>query len=172
MGMFASHQFIQHMRCLGHRTARSLVPRSHQTLIDGSMTACRGPSLMHTTVLNDRLCSARQMGLTFLSEGGETEIMNASPNSQTHERSGSGRDDVIIVGAGFAGMYMLHRLREAGFRVRCFEAGSGPGGTWYWNRYPGARCDIHSLAYSYSFSKELEQDWGFCHPSRQTRLAR
>ncbi|MFO1027968.1 MAG: NAD(P)/FAD-dependent oxidoreductase [Acetobacteraceae bacterium] len=66
---------------------------------------------------------------------------------------------MIIVGAGFAGMYMLHRLREAGFSVRCFEAGSGPGGTWYWNRYPGARCDIHSLAYSYSFSKDLEQEW-------------
>ena len=85
--------------------------------------------------------------------------MNASANSQTHEWSGSGKDEVIIVGAGFAGMYMLRRLREAGFPVKCFESGSGPGGTWYWNRYPGARCDIHSLAYSYSFSKELEQEW-------------
>ena len=56
-------------------------------------------------------------------------------------------------------MYLLHRLREAGYRVRCFDAGSGPGGTWHWNRYPGARCDIHSLAYSCSFSKELEQEW-------------
>jgi cyclohexanone monooxygenase len=99
------------------------------------------------------------MDLTFLSEAEETGIMNASANSQTHERSGSGKDDVIIVGAGFAGMYMLCRLREAGFRVKCFDAGSGPGGTWHWNRYPGARCDIHSLAYSYSFSKELEQEW-------------
>lgn len=70
-----------------------------------------------------------------------------------------GQNDAIVVGAGFAGMYLLHRLREAGYRVRCFDAGSGPGGTWHWNRYPGARCDIHSLAYSYSFSKELEQEW-------------
>ena len=67
--------------------------------------------------------------------------------------------DVIIVGAGFAGLYMLHRLREDGYRVKCFDAGSGPGGTWHWNRYPGARCDIHSLGYSYSFSPELEQEW-------------
>jgi cyclohexanone monooxygenase len=67
--------------------------------------------------------------------------------------------DAIVVGAGFAGLYMLYRLREAGYRVKCFEAGSGPGGTWYWNRYPGARCDIHSLGYSYSFSPALEQEW-------------
>ena len=58
----------------------------------------------------------------------------------------------MIVGAGFAGLYMLHRLRETGFTVRVFEAGSGVGGTWYWNRYPGARCDVESVEYSYSFS--------------------
>ncbi len=67
--------------------------------------------------------------------------------------------DAVIVGAGFAGLYMLHRLREAGFSARVFEAGDGVGGTWYWNRYPGARCDIESVDYSYSFSPELEQDW-------------
>ena len=67
--------------------------------------------------------------------------------------------DAVIVGAGFAGLYMLHRLREAGFTVRVFEAGDGVGGTWYWNRYPGARCDIESVDYSYSFSPELEQAW-------------
>lgn len=67
--------------------------------------------------------------------------------------------DVVIVGAGFAGLYMLHRLREAGFKARVFEAGDGVGGTWYWNRYPGARCDIESVDYSYSFSPELEQAW-------------
>jgi cyclohexanone monooxygenase len=85
--------------------------------------------------------------------------MNSPADEEHQNQSHPNRDDVIIVGAGFAGLYMLHRLRESGFRVRCFEAGSGPGGTWYWNRYPGARCDIHSLAYSYSFSKELEQEW-------------
>jgi len=67
--------------------------------------------------------------------------------------------DAIVVGAGFAGLYALHRLRGLGFSVRVFEAGEGVGGTWYWNRYPGARCDVESMDYSYSFSDELQQDW-------------
>jgi cation diffusion facilitator CzcD-associated flavoprotein CzcO len=67
--------------------------------------------------------------------------------------------DVVIVGAGFAGLYMLHRLRGLGFSARVYEAGSGVGGTWFWNRYPGARCDVESLEYSYSFSDELQSDW-------------
>ena len=67
--------------------------------------------------------------------------------------------DVVVVGAGFAGLYLLHRLRALGFSAHAFEAGSDVGGTWYWNRYPGARCDAESLAYSYSFSPELEQEW-------------
>jgi cyclohexanone monooxygenase len=67
--------------------------------------------------------------------------------------------DAIVVGAGFAGLVMLHRLRELGFSVRVFETGTGIGGTWFWNRYPGARCDIESLEYSYQFSEELQQEW-------------
>ena len=67
--------------------------------------------------------------------------------------------DMVIVGAGFAGMYMLHKSRALGLTARVFEAGNGVGGTWYWNRYPGARCDIESLEYSYSFSEELQQQW-------------
>ncbi|MGE0766421.1 MAG: flavin-containing monooxygenase [Hyphomicrobiaceae bacterium] len=67
--------------------------------------------------------------------------------------------DALIVGAGFAGLYMLHRLRQMGFRARVLEAGHGVGGVWYWNRYPGARCDIESTQYSYQFSPDLEQDW-------------
>ena len=67
--------------------------------------------------------------------------------------------DVVIVGAGFAGMYMLHRLRAMGMRARVLEAGSDVGGTWYWNRYPGARCDIESMQYSYQFSDALQQAW-------------
>ncbi|MEK9660214.1 MAG: NAD(P)/FAD-dependent oxidoreductase [Alphaproteobacteria bacterium] len=67
--------------------------------------------------------------------------------------------DAIIVGAGFAGMYMLHRLRGLGMRALVLEAGSGVGGTWYWNRYPGARCDGESLFYSYSFDEALQQEW-------------
>jgi len=67
--------------------------------------------------------------------------------------------DAVIIGAGFGGMYMLHRLREKGFTARVFEAGTGVGGTWYWNRYPGARCDVESVQYSYQFSPELQQQW-------------
>lgn len=74
--------------------------------------------------------------------------------------SGAGLDvDAIVVGAGFAGLYLLHRLRESGFTARVFEAGGDVGGTWYWNRYPGARCDIESMQYSYQFSEELQQEW-------------
>src|SRR5262245_41783039 len=67
--------------------------------------------------------------------------------------------DAVIVGAGFAGLYMLHRLRGMGFRARVLEAGSGGGGTWYWNRYPGARCDVESVQYSYQFDEALQQEW-------------
>src|SRR6185369_8520425 len=67
--------------------------------------------------------------------------------------------DAVVVGAGFAGLYMLHRLRGLGFSARVFEAGDGVGGTWYWNRYPGARCDVESIQYSFSFSEELDQEW-------------
>ena len=67
--------------------------------------------------------------------------------------------DVVIVGAGFAGMYMLHRLRNRNLKTVVLEAGSDVGGTWYWNRYPGARCDVPSMEYSYSFSSELQQEW-------------
>src|SRR5258706_5114289 len=67
--------------------------------------------------------------------------------------------DVAIVGAGFAGLYMLHRGRKLGLRARVFEQGGGVGGTWYWNRYPGARCDVESMEYSYSFDEALQQEW-------------
>lgn len=67
--------------------------------------------------------------------------------------------DAVIVGAGFAGLYMLHRLRGLGLSVRVYEQGGDVGGTWYWNRYPGARCDVESMQYSYSFSEELQREW-------------
>jgi cyclohexanone monooxygenase len=69
--------------------------------------------------------------------------------------------DAVIVGAGFAGMMMLHRLRGLGLTARVFETGDGVGGTWYWNRYPGARCDVESMQYSYQFSEDLQQDWSW-----------
>jgi len=67
--------------------------------------------------------------------------------------------DVLIVGAGFSGLYLLYRLRGSGFRVRVVDRAPDVGGTWHWNRYPGARCDVESVQYAYSFSPELEQDW-------------
>src|ERR1700731_4473602 len=67
--------------------------------------------------------------------------------------------DVLIVGAGFAGLYMLHRTLGLDLSAHVLEAGGGLGGTWYWNRYPGARCDVESMQYSYQFSEELQQEW-------------
>jgi cyclohexanone monooxygenase len=82
--------------------------------------------------------------------------------SRTVHRAGGAEAapvDVIVVGAGIAGLYAIHRLRGMGFRVHCFERGTDVGGTWYWNRYPGARCDVESLDYSYSFDLDLEREW-------------
>ena len=69
------------------------------------------------------------------------------------------RCDALIVGAGFGGIAMLHKLRGLGFQARLVESAAGPGGVWYWNRYPGARCDVESFDYSFSFDPELEQEW-------------
>ena len=81
-------------------------------------------------------------------------------NPEHRRHSAAGPDfDAVVVGAGFAGLYMLHRLREIGLSVRVFERGGGVGGTWYWNRYPGARCDTDSVEYSYQFSEALQQEW-------------
>lgn len=71
----------------------------------------------------------------------------------------SARFDVLVVGAGFSGLYMLHRLRQLGLRTRVLEKAENVGGTWLFNRYPGARCDIESIEYSYSFSEEIQQEW-------------
>src|SRR3954453_19388534 len=67
--------------------------------------------------------------------------------------------DAVVVGAGFAGLYALHKLRSQGLTVRVIEAAPDVGGTWYFNRYPGARCDVESVDYSFSFSEELQQQW-------------
>ena len=84
--------------------------------------------------------------------------MAAQNGSGAHE-SGATDFDVVVVGAGFAGLYLLHRLRKLGFSTRVFETADDVGGTWYWNRYPGARCDIESLDYSYTFDPELDATW-------------
>jgi len=67
--------------------------------------------------------------------------------------------DVVVIGAGFAGLYLLHRLRTLGFTTKVLESAADVGGTWYWNRYPGARCDVQSVDYSYTFDPELESAW-------------
>src|SRR5699024_8695954 len=75
------------------------------------------------------------------------------PNTSEHVR------DILVIGAGLAGLYAVHAARQRGRDVLCLEAGSGVGGTWYWNRYPGARCDVESIDYSYSFDEQLQRDW-------------
>jgi cyclohexanone monooxygenase len=82
-----------------------------------------------------------------------------SQATETQRASVPHEMDVVIVGAGFGGMYMLHRLRGLGLSAIVFDVASGVGGTWYWNRYPGARCDVESMQYSYSFSEALQQEW-------------
>ena len=87
--------------------------------------------------------------------------MNSSPRKVETSRATSEpeRFDAIVIGAGVGGLYAIYRLRKLGLKVRAFEAAGGVGGTWYWNRYPGCRCDVESMEYSYSFSDELQQEW-------------
>ncbi|WOH65284.1 flavin-containing monooxygenase [Bradyrhizobium sp. BWA-3-5] len=83
----------------------------------------------------------------------------AARSSETTNSGTTQQVDVAVVGAGFAGLYLLHRLRKAGFSVVVIEEAGDVGGTWYWNRYPGARCDIQTIDYSYTFDPELESAW-------------
>ncbi|MDT9592289.1 NAD(P)/FAD-dependent oxidoreductase [Nocardioides zeae] len=93
-----------------------------------------------------------------------SETSTATPTDPTDPTDPTARTarttyDVVVVGAGFSGLYMLHRLRGLGLSAVVLETGEDVGGTWYWNRYPGARCDVESMHYSYSFDPELEQEW-------------
>jgi cyclohexanone monooxygenase len=83
------------------------------------------------------------------------------PDASTTENRAKAKPDydVIIVGGGLAGLYAIWRLRKQGLKIRVYEAGDGVGGTWFWNRYPGCRCDVESMEYSYSFDPDLEQEW-------------
>jgi cation diffusion facilitator CzcD-associated flavoprotein CzcO len=74
-------------------------------------------------------------------------------------RDGTALVDVAVVGAGFAGLYLLHLLRKVGFVTVVLDEAGDVGGTWYWNRYPGARCDVQTIDYSYTFDPELEKAW-------------
>ena len=84
-----------------------------------------------------------------------SEVMEREASAGTH----SGKFDAIVVGGGLGGLYALHRLHRLGLKAKAFEAGSGVGGTWFWNRYPGTRCDVESLEYSYAFDNDLQQEW-------------
>jgi cation diffusion facilitator CzcD-associated flavoprotein CzcO len=85
--------------------------------------------------------------------------MPTQTTAKASEKTVFEKYDAIIIGAGFSGLYQLHKLRdELGLKVRVLEKGSGVGGTWFWNRYPGARCDSESYYYCYSFNKEIEQE--------------
>jgi cyclohexanone monooxygenase len=85
----------------------------------------------------------------------------AAPHATAPQPAAAPDFDAVVVGAGFAGLYSLHKLRGQGLRVRVYEAGDGVGGTWFWNRYPGARVDIQSLEYSYQFDEDLQQSWSW-----------
>ena len=87
--------------------------------------------------------------------------MSSTLSSQAAQTQDAGAQhfDIVIAGAGFAGLYMLYKAQSRGLRVRLLEAGSGIGGTWFWNRYPGARVDVESVEYSYSFDEALQQEW-------------
>ncbi|MFT6557215.1 MAG: cyclohexanone monooxygenase [Sneathiella sp.] len=95
------------------------------------------------------------------SQSEDADRLNETANKKNKEQvvAKNSMLDVIIVGAGFAGLFLLHRMKQNGFTARIIEAGDGVGGTWYWNRYPGARCDVESTEYSYQFSDELQQEW-------------
>jgi cation diffusion facilitator CzcD-associated flavoprotein CzcO len=86
-------------------------------------------------------------------------MTTASNALSTAVPAGTETADAVVIGAGFSGLYSLYRLRAMNLTVIGFEAGDGVGGTWYWNRYPGARVDIESMQYSYSFDDELQQEW-------------
>src|SRR5580704_696656 len=87
------------------------------------------------------------------------EAMVETRASDTTRSVSTQQVDVAVVGAGFAGLYVLHRLRKAGFATVVLDEADDVGGTWYWNRYPGARCDIQTVDYSYTFDPELESAW-------------
>src|SRR6478752_4478257 len=91
---------------------------------------------------------------------GSTDVPSEQPEGVAVESTDIELDaEIIVVGAGMSGLYALKALRERGFRVIVLERAAGVGGTWFWNRYPGARCDIPSLEYSFGFDPELEQEW-------------
>jgi cyclohexanone monooxygenase len=106
-----------------------------------------------------RLSVERNLAIEKTKNPGDRRLEKLPLMSKTASSTLKTDFDAIVVGAGFAGLYMLYKLRSLGLSARLFETGSGVGGTWFWNRYPGARCDVFSLEYCYSFDDQLQQDW-------------
>jgi cyclohexanone monooxygenase len=106
-----------------------------------------------------RLCVDFALSFATRTNKGGAAMSDRGIGSGASNGGAAASMDVVVIGAGFSGLYMLHKLRGQGLSTRVFEAGDGVGGTWYWNRYPGARVDIESQEYSYSFSEELEDEW-------------
>ena len=90
--------------------------------------------------------------------------------SKTTGNGATQQVDVAVVGAGFAGLFLLHRLRKAGFTAVAVDEADDVGGTWYWNRYPGARCDIQTIDYSYTFDPELDTAWKWSEKAPPSRV--
>ena len=88
-----------------------------------------------------------------------TQTAFTQPAASASQPTPATRLDAVVIGAGIAGLYQLHKLREMGLKVKAYETGSGVGGTWYWNRYPGARFDSQVEVYQYWFSEELYKAW-------------
>src|SRR3954447_21591180 len=88
-------------------------------------------------------------------------MLDTTIAAATDDPAGTRTYDAIVIGAGIAGIYQLYRLRQLGLSVRVFETGGGVGGTWYWNRYPGARFDSESYTYGYAFSEDLLREWNW-----------
>ena len=155
---------------------RELSSRQHkaETIARPSIYARAGLAAPHFTHAGPRLAAGATLAKSTAAEDGapSVQLEFAARTAKTfrehrHARRlprscppvSAGQLDVAIVGGGLAGLYAIHRLRGMGLKVRAYEAGSGVGGTWFWNRYPGARCDVESLEYSYGFSDELQQEW-------------
>ena len=138
---------------LGYNHA--LGPRCRQREFEVFQANCRGEYTR--AIWQSGSGSARSPALGH--SRGSTVMNDSSVGAARPSATRTTDFDAIVIGAGISGMFMLYRLRELGLTTRVFEAGSDVGGTWYWNRYPGARFDSESWTYGYSFSKELLQEW-------------
>src|SRR5262249_28056607 len=136
---------LQH--CYRHRAANLEL----RTAVRGQARPRDSRFVTRNSLFETRVPSSASRVSSYDRRGGDDEVDTAPAATGNVGVSGHSDFDAVVIGAGVAGLYQLYRLRELGLRVRTFEAGSGVGGTWYWNRYPGARFDSESWTYGYSF---------------------